>query len=63
MRQLKGLVERRKKPLSTRKVGRILGVSKSTAQRALRADFGLYSYKKRREPKLTELHKLRRRQF
>jgi len=53
----------RRKKLSTRKIGRKVGVSHTTVHRVLREDMQLKAYKRRKAPKLTETHIRKRKGF
>jgi inhibitor of nuclear factor kappa-B kinase subunit alpha len=46
-----------KRPISTRKLAKEFGISRTSMQRILRSDLGLRPYKKIREPMLTDEHK------
>lgn len=52
-----------RKKLSTRKIGRKIGVSKSSVHRILRGNLGLKPYKRRKIPKLTPEHIRKRKGF
>ncbi|CAF3639840.1 unnamed protein product [Rotaria socialis] len=52
-----------KKRVSTRKLAKDLKISRTDVQRILREDLGCKPYKKRKQPKLTNLQKTRRIKF
>jgi transposase len=52
-----------RKLVSTRKLGRDLGISRTSVQRILKNDLGLRAYKIQNEPMLTNEHKEKRTQF
>ncbi|CAF1183602.1 unnamed protein product [Rotaria magnacalcarata] len=64
--QTKGAIQKVKsrlehwKPVSSRKVARELGISRTSAQRILKNDLGLRAYKIQNEPLLTNEHKEKR---
>ena len=53
----------RKKRFSTRKLAAVMKILRRGIQRILKQDFGYFSYKKIKEPRLTELHKTKRVKF
>ena len=60
--KVKNRVERNTR-ISTRKLARDLGISRTTIQRILKDDLGLKPYKKTSESMLTEEHKEKRKKF
>jgi inhibitor of nuclear factor kappa-B kinase subunit alpha len=62
IKKVKHRVERRKS-VSSRKVARELGISRTSVQRILKNDLGLQAYKIQNEPLLTDEHKEKRIQF
>ncbi|CAF3679506.1 unnamed protein product [Rotaria socialis] len=53
----------RRKPLSSRKLARESGISRSSVQRILKSDLELQAYKIQKEPLLTDSHKEKRTRF
>ena len=53
----------RRKPLSSRKLARELGISRSSVQRILKSDLELQAYQIQKEPLLTDEHKEKRMKF
>ena len=62
IRKIKRQLNRRK-PLSSRKLARELGISRSSVQRILNNDLELQTYKMQKEPLLTDEHKEKRMKF
>ena len=53
----------RKKQMSTRKLAVEMDISKSSVHRILREDLGCFLYKKIKQPRLTDIQKMKRVKF